>query len=84
MFFANLDQEESADVRMIKNSANSEKFNIVKSYQKSKEYQELRKAIDPVLINLHEEKKIEKMFTRVVKQVFNRELYATSFFWQVY
>ena len=83
VLYTTLDQQESADAKIIENNTNSKKFNLVESYQKSEEYQELRKTIDPVLKNLHEEKKNEKMSTRIVKEVLKRDLYATSFFWQV-
>ena len=83
VLYTSLDKEESGDATVIETDTNSEKFNLVESYQKSEEYQELRKTIDPVLKNLHEEKKNEKMPTRIVKEVIKRDLYATSFFWQV-
>ena len=83
VFYSTLDLEESGDAAIIETDTNSEKYYLVEIYRKSEEYQELRKTIDPVLNILHEEKRNEKMSKRVVKQVLKRELYATSFLWQV-
>ena len=56
---------------------------LVESYRKSEEYGELRERIDPVLQNVVEEKRKEPLGRQVARKMFTRELYATSFLWQV-
>ena len=62
---------------------NNDYINLLEIYRTSPEHQALRKTIDPVLQNLHEEKIKEHVAKRMVKKVIRRELYATSFLWQV-
>ena len=57
---------------------------LEESYRQSEEYRELRERIDPVLQNVVEEKRKEPMGRQVVRKMFTRDLYATSFLWQVY
>ena len=56
---------------------------LAESYRQSEEYRELRERIDPVLQNVVEEKRKEPMARQVVRKMFTRDLYATSFLWQV-
>ena len=56
---------------------------LEESYRQSEEYRELRERIDPVLQNVVEEKRKEPMGRQVVRKMFTRDLYATSFLWQV-
>ena len=56
---------------------------LSESYRQSEEYRELRERIDPVLQNVVEEKRKEPMARQVVKKILARDLYATSFLWQV-
>ena len=57
---------------------------LAESYRESEEYRELRERIDPVLKNAVEEDRRESMGKQVVRKMFARELYATSFLWQVH
>ena len=60
-----------------------EMVKLVERYRESEEYQELRKRIDPVLQNVVEEKRKEPLGRQVARKLLTRELYATSFLWQV-
>ena len=56
---------------------------FVESYRKSDEYQEMRKAIDPLLQNVREEVQREGVTSRVSTKVFGGKTFATNFFWEV-
>ena len=77
MYFTPSDEEAAAV------SAVSSKVQLVESYHKSVEFQELHKTIDPVLQNMRDEEQKEGTASRKAKKIFVTELYATSFLWQV-
>ena len=56
---------------------------LVEIYKQSEEYRRVRERIDPVLKNVVEETKRESMAQKAIRKMFTRELYATSFLWQV-
>lgn len=56
---------------------------FVESYRKSAEYQETRKAIDPLLQNVREEVQREGVTSRISTKIFGRKTFATNFFWEV-
>ena len=62
---------------------NNDYVNLLEMYRTSPEHQALHKTIDPVLQNLCEEKSKEHVAKRTAQKVIKRELYATSFLWQV-
>ena len=78
--FSKPGQEESADISVVENC---DKCGLVEKYRVSAEFQKLRKSIDPLLQSVHEESKNERTAEKVMKHVLKRELYATSFLWQV-
>ena len=74
---------ESADGVVLSPEGGDEMVKLVERYRESEEYQELRKRIDPVLQNVVEEKRKEPLGRQVARKLLTRELYATSFLWQV-
>ena len=76
------DEEYSEDC-VVPAEKNSKSVKLLDSYHKSIQYQDLRKRIDPVLGNMHEERKREGRASRIADKVFGKQMYATTFLWQV-
>ena len=76
-------EEETEDGVIVCSESGEKMVRLVESYRKSEEYGELRERIDPVLQNVVEEKRKEPLGRQVARKMFTRELYATSFLWQV-
>jgi ATP-binding cassette subfamily G (WHITE) protein 2 len=75
------DEEYSGDC-VVPAKKNSQSMKLLDSYHKSIQYQDLRKRIDPVLGNMHEERKHEGRASRIADKVFGKQMYATTFLWQ--
>ena len=76
-------EKEDIDKSAVCSESGEKMVRLVESYRKSEEYGELRERIDPVLQNVVEEKRKEPLGRQVARKMFTRELYATSFLWQV-
>ena len=81
VMYAAASQEKGAIVYAEAN--NNDYVNLLEMYRTSPEHQALHKTIDPVLQNLREESSKEHLAKRMAQKVYRRELYATSFLWQV-
>ncbi|CAI8000347.1 Broad substrate specificity ATP-binding cassette transporter ABCG2 [Geodia barretti] len=76
-------EKEDIDKSAVCSESGEKMVRLVESYRKSEEYGELRERIDPVLQNVVEEKRKEPLGRQVARKMFTRELYATSFLWQL-
>jgi ATP-binding cassette subfamily G (WHITE) protein 2 len=76
-------EKEAIDESAVSSESGEKMVRLVESYRKSEEYGELRERIDPVLQNVVEEKRKEPLGRQVARMMFTRELYATSFLWQL-
>ena len=76
------DEERSGD-SIVHEQNKSKSINLLESYHRSLQYQDLRKRIDPVLENMRDERRQESRASRLVDKILGRQMYATAFVWQV-